>query len=70
MNGEEQPKRSIDERLDALTQNVELMAAMHKHNMEQLEQHQEQLEQHEQEWRRFRRALRAGLEAYLNGGDA
>jgi hypothetical protein len=57
---------TIDERLEALTHNVELIAAMQKDNLEQMQRHEKQLQRHEQEWNRFHRALRAALEAYLN----
>jgi len=65
-------KPSIDERIQALTMNLELLL---KHGEEQDKRMDEQgkridrlydeIVEHEREMQRFRRALRAGLEGYL-----
>ena len=56
MSGE--TPKTIDERLDALTQSVELLASIHKGNEERIKR----LDQRERE---AREALLAGIVAYL-----
>ena len=72
----EEPRPSIDERIHALTMNLELLL---KHGEEQNKRMGEQgkridrlydeVAAHEREMQRFRRALRAALEGYLGNGD-
>ena len=68
------PKRTIDERLDALTQTMELLQAMQKDNLEQFAVTGKRVDElaalvatHEQEWNRFRRAMRAAFKEWMDG---
>ena len=65
----EEREPSIDGRIQALTTNLELLL---KHGEEQdrrIDRLHNEITAHEQDLQRFRRALRAGLEAYLGNGD-
>ena len=63
-NGEH--KRTVDERIDAIALNVELMSEMQKHSMERMDRIEALLERHERDWQRFKRVMRAGLQAWLD----
>jgi hypothetical protein len=54
---------NVDERIDALTRNLELLARLH-------EEHERRLSKQEQHWNRFQRAMSAALQEYFDeGGD-
>ena len=65
MSGASNPQPSLDARLQALVQTAELQ----HHNIAQLGKRVDQLtetsERHERENQRFRRAMRAALEAWI-----
>jgi hypothetical protein len=72
----EEPRPSIDERINALTMNLELLLKQGEkqdrrmnEQGKRMDQLSEQIAAHERDLQRFRRALRAGLEAYLGNGD-
>lgn len=77
MNSEQQPKRTIDERLDAITMNLELASRMAQATDERMKATDERInkltatvEKHEADWQRARRAMRAALaEWFSDDGD-
>lgn len=74
---DEQPKRSIDERLDAIAMNLHLASQMAKATDGRMEATDERInkltatvEKHEADWQRARRAMRAALaEWFSDNGD-
>lgn len=56
---------NIDERLDALTQSVELLVSMQRDGDRRMKQLQELVEKHEQWHEKVERSLVAGIEAAL-----
>ncbi len=72
----EERRPSIDERIEGLTMSLELLAKQREEQGKRMEEQgkrmdrlHEEIATHEQEMQRFRRALRAALEAYLGNGD-
>lgn len=68
---------TIDERLEklverheALTETVEHMARQGEEQNARIAALQQVTTTHEREWERFRRTMRAALEAWLSEGDA
>jgi len=60
---------SIDERIHALTMNLELLLKRGEEQGRQISQLSTQIAAHERDMQRFRRALRAALEAHMGNGD-
>ncbi|HEY5175693.1 MAG TPA: hypothetical protein VII95_09045 [Terriglobales bacterium] len=60
---------SIDERIEALTISLELLAKQSEQQGRRMDRLHEDVAAHEGEMQRFRHALRAALEAYLGNGD-
>ena len=56
---------NIDERLEALTQSLELLAGMQKHAEQHLEKVSAMVERHQQWQQKVERSLVAGIEAAL-----
>ncbi len=67
MPEERQP--SIDERIQALTMNLELLLKQGEEQGRRMDELHKEVAAHEREWERFRRAVRAGLEGYFGNGD-
>jgi len=65
----EEQKPSIDERIQALTMNLALLAKESEEQGKGMVEQGRRMDAHEREWERFRRAMRAGLEAYFGNGD-
>jgi hypothetical protein len=65
----EERKPSIDERIQALTMNLELLLKQGEEQGKRMDRLHEEVMEHEREMQRYRRALRAGLDAYLGNGD-
>jgi hypothetical protein len=72
----EEQKPSIDERIQALTMNLELLLKQGEEQDRRMEEQRGRIDKlhadvaaHERDMQRFRRAIRAGLEAYLGNGD-
>jgi hypothetical protein len=65
----EEQKPSIDERIQALTMNLELLLRRGEEQDKRMEEQGRRMDAHEREWERFRRAMRAGLESYFGNGD-
>jgi hypothetical protein len=75
-NMSEERRPSIDERIQALTMNLELLLKQGEEQDRRMEVQgkrmdrlHEEIARHEQDMQRFRRALRPALEAYLGNGD-
>ena len=60
-------KPSWDERMEALTQQLELVSEMQRANERNISALTEITSRHERDWERFRHAMQAGLEAWFNG---
>ena len=60
---------SIDERIQALTMNLELLLKHSEEQDKRMDKLQGLVQEHERELERFRRALRAGLDEYLGNGE-
>lgn len=65
--------KTLDERLDALVQSVELLAGMHKDNEVRMARHDERMARNDERMarndermRRMHRAVLRAMEAYLN----
>ena len=58
--------KTLDERLDALVQSVELLAGMHKDNEARMARHDERMARNDERMRRMHRAVLRAMEAYLN----
>ena len=72
----EERRPSIDERIQALTMNLELLLKQGEEQDKRIEEQGRRMDKlhdeittHERDMQRFRRALRAALEAYLGNGD-
>lgn len=73
----EQPKRTIDERLEAITQTLEVVSHMQQTSEERIERLEKLAETNEKRWGanekrwdRLARAIQAGLEEYFSdNGD-
>ena len=65
----EERRPSIDERIHALTMNLELLLKQGEEQGRHIDKVHEEIATHEQDMQRFRRALRAALQAYLGNGD-
>jgi uncharacterized coiled-coil protein SlyX len=65
----EEQKPSIDERIQALTMNLELLLKQGEEQAKRINEISKVVAEHEREMQRYRRALRAGLDAYLGNGD-
>ena len=61
------PKRTIDERLDALTQTMKLIQAESLASTRKIEALTALVNTHEQEWNRFRRVMRAAFKEWMDG---
>jgi hypothetical protein len=61
------PKRTIDERLDAMAETMELIQAESLANARKIEALTALVNTHEQEWNRFRRAMRAAFKEWMDG---
>jgi hypothetical protein len=61
------PKRTIDERIDAMTQTMELIQAQSLATSIHIEALTALVDTHEQEWNRFRRVMRAAFKEWMNG---
>ena len=73
---QDQPKRTIDERLDAMAQTMEIIQAQSLANSLHIEAITKDIanlkavvDTHEQEWNRFRRVMRAAFKEWMNGED-
>jgi hypothetical protein len=73
---QEQPKRSIDERIDAMADTMELIQAESLAVSRKIEALGKEIadlkavvDTHEQEWNRFRRVMRAAFKEWMNGED-
>ena len=58
-----------DEQMDSMRQNMELLQGMMRDMITHVDKLADTVDRHEREWQRFRRAMRAGFDAWLNGGD-
>lgn len=65
----EEQKPSIDERIEALTMNLELLLRQGQEQNKSIDRLREEADEHERDMQRFRRALRAALQAYMGNGD-
>jgi hypothetical protein len=65
----ETPKKTLDERLDALTHNVELLAAMQKHSIRSIKRLTKESRKHEADNALFHRIMRAALTEYLDAAN-
>ncbi len=65
----EERSPSIDERIQALTMNLELLLKQGEEQGRRMDTLHEEVVTHEREMQRFRRAMRAALEGYLGNGD-
>lgn len=62
----ESPNPTFDERLEAMRQQLEIISHMQQANEKHIMMLTSTVATHENEWERFRRAMRAAFEAYLN----
>ena len=77
MESPNQPKRTTDERIDAIAMNLELASRMQQASDERITKLAERIdkltatvEKHEQDWERVRRSVRAALtEWFSDNGD-
>jgi len=65
----EEPRPAIDERIHALTMNLELLLKQGAEQGRHINKLSTQIAAHERDMQRFRRALRAAFEAYMGNGD-
>ena len=65
----EEQRPSIDERIGALTMNLELLLKQGQEQDKRIDRLHQEIDRHEQDMQRFRRALRAALEAYMGNGE-
>ncbi len=65
----EERRPSIDERIAALTMNLELLLKQGQEQDKRIDRLREETDKHERDMQRFRRALRAALQAYMGNGD-
>jgi hypothetical protein len=59
--------RSIDERIDAMAQTMELIQAQSMASSRRIDALAAVVATHEQEWNRFRRVMRAAFREWMNG---
>lgn len=65
----EERRPSIDERIEALTMNLELLLKQGQEQNKGIDRLREETDRHERDMQRFRRALRTALEAHMRNGD-